>query len=86
MPVEISEPSWWVMYTSPHNKNLLKEDLDLIIETCEMARVMEMSQKHRIAQRYNMKIEKHEFAVNDIVMRRASVCQKKATHEKLAAN
>jgi hypothetical protein len=47
---------------------------------------MEMSRKQRVAQRYNAKVVKREFVVNDLVMMRASIGQKNAKDGKLAAN
>ena len=43
--VEIREPLWRVIYTSPDNGSLLKEDFNTTDETCERARVMEMLRK-----------------------------------------
>jgi hypothetical protein len=53
------------MHTPQNNKEVLRGELDLVNEVCELARLTEMSRKQRIAQRYNAKVMKREFAVND---------------------
>ena len=70
IPVEIGEPSWRVMYTPPNNDALLREELDLVDEVRELARLTEMSRKQRVAQRYNARVVKHEFIICDLVLRR----------------
>ena len=45
-----------------------------------------MSRKQRVTQRYNIKVVKREFAVNDLVLRRASIGMKNAKDGKLASN
>jgi hypothetical protein len=80
----LGEPSRRVMYTSLENDKLLKEDLNLIDETRNIARVIEMSWKQWVAHKYNMKIVKHKFEINNLVMRSASNGQKNARHGKLA--
>ena len=46
-------------------------------EIRELARLTEISRKQRVVQRYNVKVVKREFVVNDLVLRRASIGQKK---------
>jgi hypothetical protein len=67
--VEIGKPSWRVMHTPQNNDEALREELNLVDEVRELARLTEMSQKQRVAQRYNVEIVKHEFVVNDLVLR-----------------
>jgi hypothetical protein len=55
-------------------------------EVRKLARLTEMSRKHRVAQRYNAKVVKCEFAVNDLVLRRINIGLKNAKDGKLAAN
>ena len=61
------------MFTPPNNQEILREELDLVDEVRELARLTEMSRKQRIAQRYNAKVVKRKFAVGDLVLRRASI-------------
>jgi hypothetical protein len=74
------------MFTPLNNQELLREELDLVDEVLELARLTEMSRKQRVAQRYNTKVVKRKFAVGDLVLRRASIGQKNAKDGKLAAN
>jgi hypothetical protein len=74
------------MHAPQDNEEVLREELDLVDEVCELARLTEMSRKQRVAQRYNTKVVKCEFTVNDLVLRRASIGLKNAKDEKLAAN
>ena len=84
--VEIGEPSWRVMYTPPNNQEILREELDLVDEVRELVRLTEMSRKQRVAQRYNPKVVKREFVVDDLVLRRVSIGLKNAKDGKLEAN
>jgi hypothetical protein len=86
IPVEIGEPSWRVMFTPPNNQELLREELNLVDEVRELARLTEISRKQRVAQRYNAKVVKCEYAVGDLVLRRASIGLKNSKDGKLAAN
>jgi hypothetical protein len=86
IPVEIGKPSWRVMFTPPDNQERLREELDLVDEVREFARLTEMSRKQRVAQRYNARVVKHEFTIGDLVLRRASIGLKNAKDGKLAAN
>ena len=86
IPVEIGEPSWRVMYTPPNNQEILREELDLMDEVRELAWLTKISRKQRVAQRYNAKVVKREFEVDDLVLRRASIGLKNAKDGKLAAN
>jgi hypothetical protein len=43
--VEIGQPSWWVMYPSEDNEQLLGENLDMVDKVREIAKVKEFSQK-----------------------------------------
>jgi hypothetical protein len=84
--VEIGEPSWRVIHTPQNNDEILREELDFVDEVRELARLTEISRKQRVAQRYNTKVVKREFAINDLVLRRASIGQKNEKDGKLAAN
>ena len=55
-------------------------------EVCELARLTEISRKQRVAQRYNVKVVKREFGVNDFVLCRAGIGQTNAKDGKLAVN
>ena len=74
------------MFTPPNNQEILREELDLVDEVRELARLTEISRKERVAQRYNAKVVKREFAADDLVLRRASIGLKNAKDRKLAAN
>ena len=74
------------MHTPQNNEEVLSEELDLMDEVRELARLTEMSRKQRVAQRYNAKVMNHEFAVNNLVLRRASIGLKNVKDGKLAAN
>jgi transposase InsO family protein len=86
IPVEIGKSSWRVMFTPLNNHELLREELDLVDEVRELARLTEMSREQQIAQRYNAKVVKREFPVGDLILRRASIGLKNAKDGKLAAN
>jgi hypothetical protein len=86
IPVEIGKPSLRVMYTPPNNQEILREELDLVDKVRKLARLTEMSRKQRVAQRYNAKVVKYEFVLNDLILRRASIGLKNAKDGKLAAN
>jgi hypothetical protein len=73
------------MHTPQNNDEVLREELDLVDEVRELERLTEISRKQRVAQRYNAKVIKHEFIVNDLVLRRTSIGQKNAKDGKLAA-
>jgi hypothetical protein len=85
-PLQIGEPSWRVMFTPPNNQERLREELDLMDEVRELARLTEMLRKQRVNQRYNAKVMKREFAIGYLVLRRASIGLKNAKDGKLAAN
>jgi len=86
IPVEIGEPSWRTLYPSGQNDALLREDLDLVDEDRELARIKEISRKQQVSQRYNSKVNLRSFEVGDLVLRRASIGMKNAKEGKLAAN
>jgi len=65
---------------------LLKEDLDLVDESRELARIKEMSQKQQVSQRYNSKVNLRSFNTWDLVLRRANIGLKNAKEGKLVAN
>jgi hypothetical protein len=71
IPVEIDQPSWWVMYPAENNEQLLWEDSHLVDEVREIARIKDLSRNQQIAQRYNLKVVKRNFKTGDFVMRRA---------------
>jgi hypothetical protein len=43
--VEIGEPSWRVMHTPQINEEVLREEIDLVNEVRELARLTEMSRR-----------------------------------------
>jgi len=86
IPVEIGEPSWRTLYPSDQNGTLLREDLDLVDEDRELARIKEISRKQQISQRYNSKVNLRTFEVGDLVLRRASIGMKNVKDGKLAVN
>jgi len=74
------------LYPSDQNDTLLKEDLELVDEDRELARIKEMSRKQQIFQRYNSRVNLRSFDIGDLVLRRASIGMKNAREGKLAAN
>ena len=86
IPVEIGNPTWRVTFPIPDNNQRLLEELDVIDEVRELARLKELSRKQQVAQRYNMKVHKRSFQVGDLILRRASIGNKNAIEGKLAAN
>jgi hypothetical protein len=74
------------MFTPSDNQERLREELDLVDEVRELARLTEVSRKQRVAQRYNARVVKREFTIGDLVLRRASIGLKNAKDGKLAGN
>ena len=54
IPVEIGNPTWRVTYPIPDNNQRLLEELDVIDEVRELARLKELSRKQQVTQRYNL--------------------------------
>jgi hypothetical protein len=74
------------MYLPENNEQLLREDSDLVDEVREIARIKELSRKQQLAQRYNLKVDKRSLQTGDLVMRRASICNRNARDGKFKAN
>ena len=86
IPVEIENPTLRVTHPSRDNSQLIREDLDLLEEVHEAAKLADLARKQHIAQRYNSKVQVKEFQEGDLVLRRASIGNKNARNGKLAAN
>ena len=86
IPVEIGSPTFRTLNPPSDNSQLIKEDLDLIEEVHEMARITDTVRKQRLSQRYNAKIQIRQLQAGDLVLRRASIGNKNAKDGKLAAN
>jgi hypothetical protein len=59
--VEIGNPTWRVTYLITDNNQRLLEELDVIDEVRELARLKELSRKQQVAQHYNLKVHKKSF-------------------------
>jgi hypothetical protein len=72
-------------YPISDNNQSLREELDVIDEVRELAKIKELSRKQQVTQWYNLKVQKKIFQVSDLVLRRASIGNKNAREGKLAS-
>nr|XP_025622853.1 uncharacterized protein LOC112715283 [Arachis hypogaea] len=82
IPVEIGEPSPRLLLKGVEEA----VEKDLIDEAREMAHLTETALKQRMALRYNTKVLKREFELNDLVLRRNDIGLPTPGVGKLAAN
>ncbi|XP_038982200.1 uncharacterized protein LOC120110682 [Phoenix dactylifera] len=86
IPLEIGLPSLRVEhYNAASNSSQLRENLDLIEETREAARVRMARYQRKTAQYFNFRVKAKLFKVGDLVLRRAEASQP-AEQGKLAPN
>lgn len=88
IPVEIGELSWRTTNPKPPQENgeAIREELDLIEELRSHAALKEALIKQGTASRHNAKVVPRDFVVGQLVLRRASIRQKKSSQVKLAPN
>jgi hypothetical protein len=84
IPLEIGNPTWRISYPIPDNNQRLRDELDVVNEVRELAKIKDISRKQQVPQRYNLKVHKKSFQVGDLVLRRASIGNKNAKEGTLA--
>ena len=86
IPIEVEEGSPRVVhYNEQTNSQLQREELDLLLEIQEKARVREEALKRRMASRYNQKVVPRGFAENDLILIRNDIGTTRPGEGKLAA-
>ncbi|GKV02582.1 hypothetical protein SLEP1_g15004 [Rubroshorea leprosula] len=84
---ELGIPSLRVSHFDPaRNDLLLREDLDLLDEVCERARLRTMAYKQKIANFYNKRVRRRSFKIGDLVLRKAGLTGFETRFDKLAPN
>ena len=74
IPVEVEERSPRVVqYNEESNSQLQREELDLLPEVQERARIREEALKRRMASSYNQKVVPRGFAENDLILIRNDI-------------
>ncbi|GKV18274.1 hypothetical protein SLEP1_g28679 [Rubroshorea leprosula] len=74
IPVEIGVPSFRVThFDEGRNGQLLRENLDLLAEVREKARLRTLVYKHKLANFYNKRVRPRIFKVGDLVLRKAGL-------------
>ena len=87
IPVEVKEGSpRTIHYSEEANSQLQREELDLLPEIRERARIREEALKRRMALRYNRKVVQQSFANNDLILIRNDIGTSRSGEGKLAAN
>ncbi|XP_072073878.1 uncharacterized protein [Arachis hypogaea] len=87
MPIEVNKESLRVrFYDEVGNIRAQTEELDILPEVREQARIKEEALKQRMALRYNKKAIKRSFATNDLPLIRNDIGTQKSSERKLAAN
>ncbi|GKV25969.1 hypothetical protein SLEP1_g35338 [Rubroshorea leprosula] len=87
IPIEIGVPSFRVThFDEGRNGELLRENLDLLDEVREKARLRTLVYKQKIANFYNKRVRPRTFKVGDLVLRKAGLTGFKTRFEKLAPN
>ena len=87
IPVEIEEGSHRVVhYNEGANSQLQREELDLLPEIQERARIREEALKRRMVSRYNQRVVPKSFAENDLILIRNDIGTTRPGEGKLAAN
>ncbi|GKU89962.1 hypothetical protein SLEP1_g4030 [Rubroshorea leprosula] len=69
-----------------NNGQLLRENLDLVEEVREMARIRNMAHQSRVAKFYNKRVRARQFQVGDLVLRKAGLTNAYSHMGKLAPN
>ncbi|GKV35525.1 hypothetical protein SLEP1_g43782 [Rubroshorea leprosula] len=87
IPVEIGLPSARSdRHNDQNNGQLLRENLDLVEEIREMARIRNMADQSRVAKFYNKRVRARQFQVGDLVLRKAGLTNVYSHMGKLAPN
>ncbi|GLT32922.1 hypothetical protein SLA2020_075520 [Shorea laevis] len=87
IPVEIGIPSLRVShFDEVRNGALLKENLDLLDEVRNQARLRTLAYKQRVANLYNKRVRPRTFKVGDLVLRKAGLTGFETRFGKLAPN
>ena len=66
--VEVGLSSMRVASFSPNNNTYMTEQLDLLEENQEMAKIRLADYQQKLAQRYDKKVKLREFIVGDLVL------------------
>ena len=85
IPIEVKEPSPWVMFQRTNSQALL-EEADLANEAREMAHLREKALKHWRANPYNAEVIPQKFGKGDLVLRHANIGPPHPGQGKLATN
>ncbi|GKV11424.1 hypothetical protein SLEP1_g22685 [Rubroshorea leprosula] len=87
IPIEIGVPSFRVThFDEGRNGQLLRENLDLLDEVKEEARLRTLVYKQKIANFYNKRVQPRTFKVGDLVLRKAGLTGYETRFGKLAPN
>ncbi|GKU96145.1 hypothetical protein SLEP1_g9416 [Rubroshorea leprosula] len=87
IPIEVGLPSDKSDHHDDHNNGqLLRENLDLVEEVREMARIRNMTHQSRVAMFYNKRVRARQFQVGDLVLRKAGLTNTYSHMGKLAPN
>ncbi|GKU96885.1 hypothetical protein SLEP1_g10067 [Rubroshorea leprosula] len=87
IPIEIGVPSFKVThFDEGRNGQLLRENLDLLDEVREEARLRTLVYKQKIANFYNKRVRPQTFKVGDLVLRKADLTGFETRFGKLAPN
>ncbi|GKU88970.1 hypothetical protein SLEP1_g3175 [Rubroshorea leprosula] len=87
IPIEIGVPSFRVThFDERRNGKLFQENLDLLDEVKEEARLRTLVYKQKIANFYNKRVRARTFKVGDLVLRKAGLTRFKTRFGKLAPN
>ncbi|GKV28094.1 hypothetical protein SLEP1_g37185 [Rubroshorea leprosula] len=87
IPVEIGVPSFRVThFDEGRNGQLLRENLDLLAEVREEARLRTLVYKQKLANFYNKRIRPRTFKVGDLVLKKAGLTGFETHFGKLAPN
>ncbi|GKV42967.1 hypothetical protein SLEP1_g50318 [Rubroshorea leprosula] len=87
IPIEIGVPSFKVThFDEGRNGQLLRENLDLLDDLREEARLRTLVYKQKIANFYNKRVRPRSFKVGDLVLRKAGLTGFETRFGKLAPN
>ena len=62
-----------ILYNEDTNSQAQREELDLLPEVRERARIKEEALKRRMALRYNRKVVRQSFTTNDLILIRNDI-------------
>ncbi|GKU85393.1 hypothetical protein SLEP1_g72 [Rubroshorea leprosula] len=87
IPVEMGVPSLRVThFNATRNEQLLRENLDVLDEVREEARLRTLAYKQKLANSYNRRVRPQTFRVGDLVLRKAGLTSFETHFGKLAPN